>query len=275
MIKRLSFTVGCLALATSAQAAPLTLSVSGGGWNNPVAPSSACVDIDAASGTGQDEVRWGGGVLTSDPLLIGSVPSSLSSYVTGGDACWATMATSGYNGLAAVSGYNFDPFDGTYVFPGSATPFVLGSFQHLNFPIQDALTQITYTLNLGHNAAGTNPLPIDLIFQHNETDNLCNTGPNCSDDIVTVVIPNTSVLFQVGTDQYLFQLLGFSPTGQPGTFASLFTSPENGTNFTELWATVTPVPEPATLTLLGTGLLGVGAAARRRRQRKAAASAQA
>lgn len=270
--KQLLLSAGFLTLATVASAAPLTLSTASGGWSNPVAPSGVCADLDNQGGALQDEVRWGGGYLTNDPGQMAFADSlGLTSYTTGGDACWLTAPSINYDFLAAVSGYNFDPFDGTYTFPGSTSPFSLGTFQHLNFQIADGITSVDYTLNLNHNgSAPGNPLAIDLQFQHNETDNLCTTGPNCSDDVVSVIVPNTSTLFQVGSDQYLFQLIGFSPTGQPGTFNSLFTSPENGTNQTQLWAQVTPVPEPATLTLLGTGLVGLGAKARRRRRARAA-----
>ena len=122
MQKKLSLAVGVLMFASTAWAGPLTLSVSNGGWVGGLAVNAegACVDVDNRAGTLQDEVRWGGGSLVSG--------FAEGQYTVGGDACYV----SGDDYLAPVSGYNFDPFDGTYTFPGSASPFSLGTFQHEN-----------------------------------------------------------------------------------------------------------------------------------------------
>ncbi len=269
MLKKLMFSVGFLAVASTASAGPLLLAVTGGGWTNPAGPAGTCVDIDNRGGTMQDEIRWNG----EDLLPFAAGPHSLQ-----GDACG--LAPAGQTPyMTGVSGYNFDPNGGLMAFmPGTTTIFSLGTFQHLNNPISDAITSVDYQMSIFHNdfnAPPTNPLELTLSFQHNETDNVFPAGASptsCCADIVQMLIPVSTTTFTIGNHTYLLQLLGFSLLGRSrAAFSNQFSSPEGGTNQTRLWAQVshTPVPEPATMTLLGTGVLGLAAARRRRKKAQA------
>jgi len=138
-----------------------------------------------------------------------------------------------------------------------SVPLLLGNFTHHNEPIPHGSAISAIDLSFSFN---TNGIPASVLaifdFLHNETPNNTGTSP-ADDDIVSITSPPVNALIVAGTDNYFFNLLGFSQDGG-NTFSSIYRSPEGGSNTTALYGKVTSqpqiVPEPATLLLLGAGI---------------------
>jgi hypothetical protein len=242
--------VGLLLTSSAAQAAPLTLSNLTGGWDGTTVTldpldnddTGPTVNITDGANSDADIIGWGEGV--SNP--------------------------------ATKSGYIFDPIDGSFN-PDLNTAFELGDFTAVNNTITsatDAFIGVDYNFSFDTNG-DPSALSDVLSFVHNET---LNAGPcpvgviPCPDIVMVTILKLSSMAITVGTDIYIFELLGFSQDGTFGSFSDTFISPEGGKSMTKLWAQVTvgesdipEVPEPASLGLLGAGLALVAHQVRRRR----------
>lgn len=223
-------------------------------------------------------------------LCMGNVAAADSFSITLVDGDWVnsiptvTINNSGSSGGLSTarwgiptdgihqSGYDFDSLTTPFSVQSNGTPFALGTFTHLNYPIGGTSLD---SINLDVHLEGT-PGSIDVaaIFHisHDETPNNyyppTNPGNN---DIVTITNPILNEEFSYNGKNYFFNLIGFSQDGGQ-TITTQFSTVETLENVAILYGEITEapvptVPEPSTFLLIGGALAGL--ATHRFRNRKA------
>jgi hypothetical protein len=210
-----------------------------------------------------------------------AIPAANATYFNGNSANpqvrWGTGGPQ--------SGYNFGAVAGPLVYnlPPNTPIFSLGTFEHLNFPINAGTSitsvklKVTANVDIDGNDQGDKDFFFD--FTHNETPNGANpcanpAGPNengCADS-VKVAYNNQSDVFEIDGDEYTLNVFGFKKTVDGNPFTEWWTA-EGKKNSAFLAANITlvedvgppdEIPEPGTLALAGLAMMGLAAARRRK-----------
>jgi hypothetical protein len=142
------------------------------------------------------------------------------------------------------------------------------------FDLNDAETQIAFTIRFGTDAGGP-PLTTPLVAGHIHFGVPGMNGP------VILPFPNLPLGATSGTFSGVLTAANLTPAGPILTFADAVDAFKAGNTYTNLHTTMFPggeirgqnipaaVPEPGTLSLFGLGAAGLGVLALRRRRAKA------
>lgn len=183
---------------------------------------------------------------------IGGVWSSTTPVI---DGVGTNSIRWGVPGFERRSGYDFLGADDLTV--DADTPFVLGTFNHLNFPIsgqslQSALLEVSFRIG-----GLTSPIASTFAFAHNETLNDQAQCPNgaafgvglnaqgCADLVTATSNQGQSQAFSLNGSTFSLDVLGFQFEGE--TLDDFFTA-ENQENSADLLAIFTTQDDPAQTT---------------------------
>ena len=187
------------------------------------------------------------------------------------------MGRSGYNFLGTDSAVNV-------IAPGSSGNFVIGTFEHVNFPVTGgSITGIDllFTADVWVDGTKLGSRTFTYNFTHDETDNNQRPCPyggagnpinsaGCADR-VQMNFNSSSETFLIGLDKYTLDIAGFLVAGSP---TAGFLTKEGVVNTAYIQGNVNlfsravgGVPEPSTWAMMILGFGATGAMVRSHRRR--------
>lgn len=216
---------------------------------------------------------------------VGNSVTTTNNNTSNAEVRWGVPADSG----GQQSGYNFIGTDfGPLVVPpgGSSGVATIGTFQHVNFPINSGTSitgiKLKFTADVVIDSVNQGTRTFTYNFTHFETpngNNPCADGgaqgsginDNGCADHVQMNFNSISDIFMIGADKYTLDLAGFLVAGNPTTG---FWTRENALNSASIQGKVNlyeraigGVPEPSTWAMMIIGFGAAGTMVRNNRRR--------